>query len=39
MMSCKLIQLQPAMNMGIGVGTANLMANIIVYLQYRQIVV
>ena len=35
MMSCKLIQ--PAMN--IGIGMANLIANIIVYLQYRQIVV
>jgi len=35
MRSCKLIQ--PAMN--IGIGTADLIANIIVYLQYRQIVV
>ena len=37
MMSCKLIQ--PAVNIciGIGIGTADLIANIIVYLQYRQI--
>ena len=37
MMSYKLIQ--PAVNIGIGIGTADLMANVIVYLQYRQIVV
>ena len=37
MMSYKLIQ--PAVNIGIGTGTADLMANVIVYLQYRQIVV
>ena len=36
MMSYKLIQ--PAMNICIGIGTADLIANIIVYLQYRQIV-
>ena len=38
-MSYKLIQ--PAVNIGIGIGigTADLIANIFVYLQYRQIVV
>jgi len=39
MMSYKLIQLQPAVNIGIGIGTADLIAEVIVYLQYRQIVV
>ena len=33
------IMKQPAVNIGIGIGTADLMANVIVYLQYRQIVV
>ena len=31
--------IQPAMNISIGIGMADLIANIIVYLQYRQIVV
>ena len=31
--------IQPAMNIGIGIGTADLIANTIVYLQYMQIVV
>jgi len=35
MMSCKLIQ--PAMNIGISISTADLIANIVVYLQFRQI--
>ena len=33
------IMKQPAVNIGIGIGTADLKANAIVYLQYRQIVV
>ena len=37
MMSYKLIQ--PAVNIGIGISTADLIANVFVYLQYRQIVV
>ena len=37
MMSYKLIQ--PAVNIGISIGTADLIANVFVYLQYRQIVV
>ena len=36
-MSYKLIQ--PAVNICTGIGTADLIANIVVYLQYRQIVV
>ena len=37
MISYKLIQ--PAMNICIGIGKADLIANIFVYLQYKQIVV
>ena len=37
MMSYKLIQ--PAVNICISIGTADLIANTVVYLQYRQIVV
>ena len=34
MMSCKLIQ--SVLNIGISIGTADLIAKVIVYLQYRQ---
>ena len=33
------MRIQPAVNICIGISTANMIANIVVYLQYRQIVV